>query len=106
MTGSLHPAALLLVGALVVPFVRGWLRTLLVVLLPLAGFANLLGLEAGTTVHLGLAGFDLHVVRVDKLSLLFGYLFHLAAFIAAVYSIHVHDDGLQPTTGLHPVDLR
>lgn len=100
MSVSLHPAALLLLGALAVPLLRGRLRSALVLLLPLAGLANLLGLEAGADLHLSLAGLDLHPVRVDKLSLLFGYLFHLAAFVGAIYSIHAHGDGLQPTTGL------
>jgi multicomponent Na+:H+ antiporter subunit D len=30
-------------------------------------------------------------MRVDKLSLLFGYLFHLASFIAIVFALHVRD---------------
>src|SRR5690606_4394026 len=33
----------------------------------------------------------LSIFRVDKLSLLFGYLFHLAAFLGFVYALHVGD---------------
>jgi multicomponent Na+:H+ antiporter subunit D len=34
-------------------------------------------------------------MRVDKLSLLFGYLFHIASFIAVVYALHVRDTSQQ-----------
>ncbi len=35
--------------------------------------------------------YELTVVRVDRLSLVFGYIFHLAAFLAAIYALHVKD---------------
>ena len=98
MSADLHPAFFLLVGALLLPLVRGVPRQVLLVLLPVLGLANLLGFEAGTTWTYSLAGYDLTVLRVDKLSLLFGYLFHLAAFLAAIYSLHVKD-GVQHLTG-------
>jgi multicomponent Na+:H+ antiporter subunit D len=44
-------------------------------------------------------GYQLEPVRVDKLSMMFGYLFHLAAFIAVVYALHVKDT-LQHVAGL------
>ncbi len=99
MTSSLHPAAILLVGSLALPLLRGQLRKVLLIVLPVAGFVNLLGFEAGTVSTTWFAGYELQFLRVDKLSLLFGYLFHIAAFLAAIYSLHVND-GLQHTTGL------
>ena len=44
-------------------------------------------------------GLELTYLRVDKLSLIFGYLFHIAAIIAAVYSLHLRDR-LQLVTGM------
>ena len=99
MTASLHPALILVAGALVLPLLRGRWRGAAMVVLPLAGFLNLLGLEAGAELRLTLAGLELHVLRVDRLSLVFGYLFHLAALVGAVYALHLKDS-LQPTTGL------
>jgi multicomponent Na+:H+ antiporter subunit D len=98
MSVSIHPAAILLIGALLLPIVRGIPRKVLLVLLPILGFANLLGFEVGTTWTYSLAGYDLTILRVDKLSLIFAYLFHLAAFLAAVYALHL-EDGLQHFTG-------
>ena len=89
MTGSLHPALILLGAGLLMPFLRGRARQATLLLAPLLGLANLLGFEAGHTVDLTLAGFELQPLRVDKLSLLFGYLFHIAAFLASIYSLHI-----------------
>ena len=99
MMGNLHPALILLVGSLMIPACRGRTRQVLTVLLPVLGFVNLLDFQAGTSWTATLAGYELTTLRVDRLSLLFGYLFHLAAFLAAIYSLHVRD-GLQPFTGM------
>jgi multicomponent Na+:H+ antiporter subunit D len=60
-------------------------------LAPVLGAINLLGLETGVLFEMILFSETLEIVRVDKLSLLFGYLFHLAAFIAVLFSAHVRD---------------
>ena len=96
---SLHPAVFLVLGSLLIPVSRGLARQVITLLLPVLGFVNLLYFDTGTTWTTGFAGYDLTTLRVDKLSLLFGYLFHLAAFLAAVYALHVKD-GLQTFTGL------
>lgn len=85
--------------ALVLPVVPRPVRPLLVVLAPLVGGILLLvGPESGSW-NLQLLEYELSPVRYDRLSLLFGYLFHLAAFIAAIYSWHVRDL-LQQAAGL------
>ena len=96
---NLHPAIFLLVGGLLVPVLPLAVRRVVLLLLPLAGLYNLLGYQAGDSQVGALAGYELHWVRVDQLSLLFGYLFHLAAFLAALFSLHLRDR-LQQATGL------
>ena len=44
-------------------------------------------------------GHEVVLIRVDKLSLVFGYIFHLVAFIANLYALHVEDRG-QNAAGL------
>ncbi len=95
---ELHPALPLLVGGLLLAVVPLSVRRVGIVLLPVLGFANLLQLEHGE-VMAQLLGYELAVLRVDKLSLLFGYLFHLAALLAAIYSLHVKD-AVQHVSGL------
>ncbi len=42
---------------------------------------------------------SLEPLRVDRLSILFGYLFHIAAFLSVVFSLHLRDR-LQHVAGL------
>jgi len=43
--------------------------------------------------------YQLEFMRVDKLSMLFGYIFHIASFLAIVYALHIRDR-LQQIAGL------
>ena len=96
----LHPAFPLLLGALLIPFLRpGVQRGAAMVLLPIFGLLNLLRYETGFIGTAEFGGQLLEVVRIDKLSLVFGYLFHLAAFLGGIYSLHVKD-ATQHTTAL------
>jgi len=89
---SLPPFVLFFVGALVVAFTRGALRKVLVLAIPIVGGLNLwLGVEPGVHLQLDLLGYTLTPYRADKLSLLFGYLFHLAAFLGFLYALHLGD---------------
>ena len=98
MIASLHPAGFLLCGGLLLPLLPLTARRIALVVLPLAGLYNLLGYEVGAAQVFNFAGYELHVLRVDKLSLLFGYLFHIAAFLAGLYALHLKDR-LQHMTG-------
>ena len=49
------------------------------------------GVEPGLHLQFDLLGYTLTPYRADKLSLLFGYLFHLAAFLGFVYALHLGD---------------
>ena len=42
-------------------------------------------------VEIEIAGYTFLPMRVDSLSLVFGYIFHIAAFLAALYALHVRD---------------
>ena len=85
------PAFPLLLGAVLVAFTRGPLRALVMLAAPLLGAWGVYQLEPGTVVEFQMMGLQLTPVRVDDLSILFGYLFHLAAFIGVVYSLHIKD---------------
>ena len=96
---SLHPALPLLLGCLLLPFLGRRLRGVILVVAPLLGLANLLGIQTGDTSSMEFAGYTLDVLRVDKLALLFGYLFHIAAFVIGVYSLHVKNR-IEPFTAM------
>ena len=89
MPTSLPPFAIFFAGALLVPFVRGWPRYVLLLAIPVVGALNVAGIPEGFGLSAGILGYELSLVRADRLSLLFGYLFHLGAFIAILYSLHL-----------------
>ena len=67
--------------------------------LSLVGFWGLVEISEGSHYAFSFFGYDLTPVRVDKLSLVFGYIFHIAAFFSVVYSLHVKD-AMQHVCGL------
>ena len=71
----------------------------LMVVLPLVAFAHLLALPHGEFGQVQVMGLSLVTLRVDKLSLLFGYVFLLAAFLGGLYALHVRDT-VQHASGL------
>jgi multicomponent Na+:H+ antiporter subunit D len=92
MPVDLPPFLIFMVGAALVPLVRGWLRYALLLAIPVVGAVNLLGLEVGLHYQLTLFGYTLTPHRVDRMSLLFGYIFHIAAFIGNLYALHLKRD--------------
>ena len=86
-----NPGLIMIFGGILVPFVHGRLRPILLLALPITGLAFTLGLEHGTSTYLTLFGYTLEVLRVDKLALVWGYIFHIAAFLGVLYAIHEGD---------------
>ena len=88
---SLPPGIIILVGALALPLLPRSAQAIGALALPALSLAQLLFLSQGVFPGIELAGLSLLQVRVDPLSLAFGYIFHIAAFIAALYALHVRD---------------
>ncbi len=91
MFGSLPPFALFFLGALLVALTRGALRKAILIVVPVLGALALTRLHPGTTIEVDLFSYTLVPLRVDKLSLLFGYLFTLAMLIGNIYALHLGD---------------
>lgn len=92
MIDQLPPALILIVGSLLIPLLRGRLQSAYMLLLPVAGLAHLLGLNPGETCRIGIFDYSLTLVRIDSLSLVFGYIFHIAALLGVIYALHVKDN--------------
>lgn len=92
MINFLPPAAIFIIGAFLVPFLRGHVKSAYMLLLPVIGFINLLNIPEGTHWVLQFLDYELLPVKVDRLSLVFGYLFTIASFIATLYALKVKDD--------------
>lgn len=91
---SCPPGMLLILGGLLLPCLSGNFRRAGLVLLPLASGLHLYWLVAdGLPDPVAMRCFDLELtlVRIDRLSLVWGTIFHIAALISAIYSWHVTD---------------
>ncbi len=96
---SVAPFLVFFLGAALAAVTRGTLRSIVLLAVPLVGALNLLALGKGIHLEAALIDYRLEIVRVDPLSLLFGYLFHLASFIAIIISLRLRDT-VQHVAGL------
>ena len=87
-----HPGLVLIVGAWVLPFLKGTLKRLVMVLLPLVAVGLCLRLTPGTYGVVEFVGQRLVLGRVDRLSLVFSYVFAFLTVIGMIYALHVDDD--------------
>jgi multicomponent Na+:H+ antiporter subunit D len=99
MTDAVPPVLIFVVGALLIPVIPGRFKSAWMLLIPVVGFLNLMYLGVGTHFEINFLDYHLVLGRVDKLSLLFAYVFHLISFIAILYALHVKDT-LQQVMGL------
>lgn len=86
------PAMILVLGAVFLPFLPSRpLRGLLAVALPAYALWYVWGLPDGAVHVLPFAGYELHVLQADRLSLIFGKIFSLVGVIAGIYAFHNGD---------------
>ncbi len=84
------PAFLFLLAAVAIPFIKGKARDGFILLVPVIGFLQLLGLEHGTHITVSfLDRYDLVLFKVDALRLCFAYVFTIIGFTSSLYAIHV-----------------
>ena len=99
MIGEVSPGLILILGAVLVPLLRGRLRAAYMLALPVLAFVHLLNLPYGDLGQINVLGLPLVTLRIDRLSTIFGYIFLIASFLGALYTLY-HDDGLQHVAGL------
>jgi len=87
------PTALWLIGgALIIPLIPSWrVRKAWALLLPLLALWQLVNLPTGSFAGFEFLGHTLVLMRVDRLSLMFGYVFMIAAALNAIYAMHQND---------------
>ena len=88
------PVLILFAAALLALVTRGWLRGMIMLAAPMLAGYSLYTIELGLTVEASLIGLDVMPLRVDRLSLLFGYLFCVTALLGNIYALH-HKDTMQ-----------
>ena len=83
---SLPPGTIILLGSFLLPMLPDRWRKVTSIILPMLSMFHLLGWHpAGHQSTIEFFEYVLTPIRVDKLSLVWGYAFHIAAILAAVY---------------------
>ncbi len=85
LLSAIPPSFILIIGALLVPFLKGKIRNLYIIALPAIAFFQITTLGCCGSFTVPLLGFDVNLLRADEYSKIFGYIFTLAAFATAIY---------------------
>ena len=94
MISTIPPAILFIVGGFLVPFLKGRIKAAYMLLLPVLAFLILLSVDVGTCWTVSFLDYRLILGRVDRLSLVFGYIFTIISFIGFLFALK-SDDNLQ-----------
>ncbi|MEO8124781.1 MAG: hypothetical protein ABI633_12095, partial [Burkholderiales bacterium] len=84
---ALHPGMVLIFGALLLPWLRGAVRSAFVIALPLAALWLVWQVGDGAIWQLHFLGFELTPLRGDKLSRLFATIFALMAAGGGLFAL-------------------
>ena len=87
-----HPGLLLILGAWMLPLLKGRVKRAAMLVLPASALIDCLLMTPGTYGVTSFLGQDVVFGRVDSLSLVFSYVFSLLAFLGMLYALHVGDD--------------
>ncbi len=93
MIDSIHPSLFFILGAVLIPFLRGSVLKGYLLLIPAIAIAAVMLMPEGVYWRYNFLGNELIFGKVDKLSLVFAYAFTIMAFIGMVYALHVEDKG-------------
>jgi multicomponent Na+:H+ antiporter subunit D len=96
---ELPPFVPFYIAAALAFFTHGWLRKAILLITPVLGGLHLLMVPEAIYWQTTFMDYELIPYKVDGLSLIFGYAFHIAAFIAVLYALHVKDK-VQQVSGM------
>ena len=101
MIEGLHPALLMLLGALVLPLLRGIWQKVLSVLVPVLALIAVAQISPGSSAEFRFVGVDLVMFQADQLSLVFAWVFAIMAVIGNIYAWHINDTGQRVSAFLY-----
>ena len=89
---ALHPALLLMCGALLIPILKGRLKAAWLLLLPAAALFLVARLPEGLHWSGHFLGYEVVGARVDRLSLVFAGIFCVALWLGMLFALGLNDD--------------
>ena len=87
----LPPGTIMMLGALLLPMLGRRFSAVGALVLSALSLALFCFMPEGEWGQINLFGNELNLVRIDRLSFIFGLIFHLAAVMASIYALHVRD---------------
>jgi multicomponent Na+:H+ antiporter subunit D len=99
IASAFPPGLILILAAVPAVLLRGRARGAWMLLVPVLSLLNMLSLPEGNHFLLPFFRQELVLARVDRLSVIFGIIFHLIAFIANLYALK-EEDRFQNAAGL------
>ncbi|MCP5039790.1 MAG: Na(+)/H(+) antiporter subunit D [bacterium] len=91
IAGLLPPGWILMLGALLVPLLRGPVRQAWMLALPVVGLLQIMGLPLGSEITASFFDYELELMRFDALARAFGLVFHIAAILSVIYAMKVEN---------------
>jgi len=99
MINLIPPAFILILGAALIPFLRGNILRAYMLALPVIVLIVLINTELGNYGIIEFLGYDLILGRLDRLSRVFALVFTLMTFLGVLFALKV-EDNLQHVSGL------
>lgn len=88
-----HPSILFILGALVIPFLKGKLQKAFLLLIPALAITAVFSMTSGEYWTCSFLGNSLIFGKVDKLSIVFAWVFTIMSLIGMTYALHVNESG-------------
>ncbi len=89
----IHPAIFFFIGALILPLFRGKAKKFVILLIPALSIIDVALMMEGVYGSYSFLNANIIFGRVDKLSLVFAWVFTIMGLLGAIYSLHVEEDG-------------
>jgi multicomponent Na+:H+ antiporter subunit D len=93
MSEPIPPAFLFLLGAWLIPLLKGKVKQGYLLLIPVVAGIDLFLLDPGTHWVFSFLDYSLVLARVDRLSIIVGLIFVIIGFLALLFAIQVKEDG-------------
>lgn len=86
------PAVLFFIAALLVPLLKGKLKSAVMLLAPVLAFIVVMKAPEGANWTVDFLDYNLILGRIDRLSRVFGFIFSIISFIGVMFALKVEDD--------------
>ena len=89
MISPMPPSLIFILGALFVPLFKGKAKGIYALFIPVISFISMMNMPEGAWWGFRFLEHNIVLYRHDKLSIFFGYIYHIIALISLIYSLHV-----------------